>query len=161
MIPLNRGCFKPWAIFLSVIFIPIISLCFFCLLDGYRTEILVAFFISIFIYFAGLLIAHRYSVSKKYFLNICDDIFEIHGPKILDNETMCRVYISDIVNIEYSRISSILSWINLLHTAVLPQSVFITFRCDGKEVCKLMGYMSYTEIRNLCDRFNIKLIAFD
>jgi hypothetical protein len=156
---LNKGYFKPFAIFFSVIFVPLILLSFFALIVNKTFLILLITLILVFSYCLGILFAHRISKSQKKFINIYDDICEIHYPGIVDNEEMCRINMNNIIKIEYYRISSPISWLMLLHSYILPQCIFITFKHNGKEVHKHLGYVDYIEICSLCNQFDIDLVV--
>ena len=159
MIFLNKGFFKPFAIFFSVIFVPLILLSFFALIVNKTFPILLTMLILVFIYCSSILFAHRISKSQKNFMNIYDNICEIYYQGIVDDEEMCRISINNIIKIEYYRISSPISWLMLLHSAIFPQCIFITFKHNGKEVEKHLGYVDYIEICSLCNQFNIDLVV--
>lgn len=159
MIYLNSGFFTPFCIFISVVFLPISSACLVLTIVDFRLEMLVVTLIFCLIYFSILLGTHKLSVSEKYFL--CTDengCITIHYPNVLQDLHHLRLNKSEIVKMEYYKISSLKAW-GMLYSCICPQCVFVTYMYNGVEEKSFIGYPNFNEIRKFCDLLNVELVV--
>lgn len=158
MIYLNEGLLKPMVVLISVIFCPILSLCVIGLILEKRLEFLVlscVIFICLLATFWGI---YKYSKNTKYYLYFEGEQIFIKYPNVAPSVQEATINCTSIIRIEYYKMSSIKSWC-MLYNYVCPQCVYVVYLREGKELCRHIGYMDYTRIRNLCDRLNIALVV--
>ena len=159
MIYLNSGFFTPFCIFISIAFLPISSACLVLTIFDFRMEMLIVTLIFWLIYFLILWGAHKFSVSKKYFLCTDEkDFIIIHYPNVLRDLHHLKLNTSTIVKMEYYRISSFRAWC-MLYNCVCPQCLYITYLYNGNEEKSFIGYPNFNEMKKICDLLNIELIV--
>ncbi len=155
MIYLNSAQFKPLAILLSIVFFPIIFggaiLCF----SSFNFLHLIVAVALVFVYFISIFGGYKYSKTKMYYLIFNDNKFEINYPNV-GTKGYLSVDVKDVVKLDYYKINSLRSWL-MLHSYVLPCCVYITYNDENKEICKLIGYMNYNQIKDLSVLYNITL----
>ena len=156
MIYLNKGFFAPIFLFINIVFAPLIILCWFLTIREFDIAI---FRVSLIMSLSYVFIAiglYKYSKSQKYYLFEENDKLFIKYPN-LTNESLFEIAKKQIVKIEYYRLNSIRSWC-LLFYYVGPQCAYITYFENEKEICKLIGYPKFDEIKQICLNCGIELI---
>ncbi len=156
MIYLNKAFFKPMLILLSVLFLPAIIDYLFLLIGGFSIEMLVIFVLLLSIYILPLCIVFNLSRSKSHYLKVDGNFLEINYP-IRGAESPTVIEIKNIVKVEYYKILSIRSWCLLFH-CIGPQSTFITYLSDGKEIRNLIGYPDLNELRQVFKDINLNVV---
>lgn len=157
MIYLNRGYFYPMLIFLSILLLPIIVMGFLFFLTTDSLMSILGIVVVAIIYFILVWMVKKVSTSDKYYLISSSRQLEIHYPNITKNH-MLVIENEKVIQFDYCRLYSIKSWF-LIPVYDMPQCVFITFMDNGVKACKLIGYMSYSEMQALAQETNIKLIV--
>ncbi len=156
MINLSRAQFKPAVILLSVLFVPLMLAAFvLCLLD-YTFDIFMLFVCLTVCYTTIIIIMSKVLKRSKYCLVLFDAYLEATYPNLGKRCGRIQVKYEDIVRLEYYKISSLKSWL-LLFNYVVPQSVFITYKCNNEIITELLGYMQYEEIKKLTAEKGIAL----
>jgi len=156
MVYLNKGSFVPIVIMISVIFAPITIACTLSFLMDFQLPILTLFLTSFVFYCVSALLAYISSASKRYAIQIIAGKIMINYPNLCRDSRELVLAPDAIVKMEYYKLSSIHAWC-MLHNYILPRCVFLTYVCDGKQVCKHIGYPDYDEICNLCHALDIEL----
>ena len=62
-----------------------------------------------------------------------------------------------IIKIEYYKITSITNWIFVFFQFFCIRCAYITYIANAEEVTKLIGCLSYKEIKEIVQKTNIKL----
>lgn len=154
MIYLNTGFFRPMLWIVSILFLPIVVVGLVLAILKLNTSGIVACSVILLFCFISLFCIYKHSKTKKYYLLSEDDFLAINYPN-----APCRINKSEIIKVEYYKISSIRSWL-LLFSYICPQSAFITYKDNGREVCKLIGYPDFEKIRDLCDTHGLDFVIF-
>lgn len=156
MISLSHAQFKPTVILLSLIFVPLIlATLILCLLDN-MFDIFMLFVCLTVSYTLIIIILSKIFKRNKYCLVLYDAYFVATYPNLGKRCGHIQVTYEDIVRLEYYKISSLKSWL-LLFNYVVPQSVFITYKCKNEIITELLGYMEYEEIKKLTAEKGISL----
>ena len=158
MIYLNTGFFKPAIILFSIIFLPMIIGCCVLTFFDFRLELLIISLIMVLGYMLFVFGIYKYSKTEKYFLAKQEnDCIIINYPNV-SRDNFLTLSCDDIVRIEYYKIMSVKAWWMLV-SCVGPQCAYITYLCDNKEICKLIGYPDYNQISQLCRSLGIEFIV--
>ena len=153
MIYLYKGFFQPTFILISVALLPINIGLWILSFSPFRIEILITSIVFSFFYIISILGIKKLSSSKKnYLYSEGSNIVIKHA-----NSSPNSINRSDILHIEYYKLLSIRGWL-LLISNICPQSAFITYLYEGKNVCHHVGYPNFNELRKLCDDLEIKLV---
>ena len=157
MIYLNEKEFKPVLIFFSVIFIPpIITL---WVMTYIRFEYILIFIslCLLLIYVLLILLVRKTTKTKKNYLIIHEESFEIHYPNIGNGTNELNVKFCDVIEVEYYRITSIRGWFQILG-CVAPKCTYITYLKNGKRTTELMGFFDLSDIKKITSENGIRLI---
>ena len=157
MIYLNRGYFYPMLIFISILLMPIIVMGFLWFFATDSLTSILGIVVVAIIYLILIWLVKKVSKSDKHYLIYSSSQLEIHYPNITHRH-MLVIENEKVIQFDYCRLASIKAWF-LIPVYDLPQCVFITFMDDGVKVCKLIGYMSYSNMQALAEKTNIKLIV--
>ena len=157
MVYLNAGFFKPMVILIGVIFLPINIACNLLYCFDHRTELLIVSTVLFLLFVATVIGVHKHSKSKRYFLSVNDNSVTIKYPNVCSDMQELVLNCTQIIKIEYYRLSSIRGWC-LLVNYVLPQCVYMTYMQEGKECRKLIGYADYHQMRDVCHMMNITFV---
>ena len=156
MIYLNKGCFKPMLILMSVILLPISIACLFLTIYDFQVKLFVISLVMFFVYFCVILGLYKHSKSRKYYLTLQDNTYIlINYPNISNMQTL-ELNCNEIIKMEYYKITSVKAWF-MIFDYVGPQCVYITYAKNGKEESRLIGYPKFEEIRALCADLGIDL----
>lgn len=158
MIYTNKAQFKPIIILLSILFVPaILSLIVCCFIIPSTTIycILFAFFI---IYCLGIFAVKKESNSRRNYLKIGNDSIIIKFDNFSADDNEKEIMFNDIIQIDYYKINSFISWIGLL-SLQCPKIAFLKYACDNKVIQKPIGYFEKVDIERMCFTHNIKLIV--
>ena len=158
----NSGYFKPFAIFISVIYAPMLILATGCLVVDLGFWFI---YLTVILAYIVLMVAILiFSDQKKEYIRINDsELFINHSGFCVDSNGVIESYkeltvaSDDIIKIEYYRLSSFKAWISIVN-CILPQCVFVTFKYKGREVYTNVGYLNRNEIESLCKEQKINLI---
>ena len=158
MIYTNKAMLQPMIIVLSVFFMPIIIvLTIYCIVfSNFQGYIILACFIFLFIVCIIATIKEAY--SQRNFIKINDSFFEIKFDNLSSNGQAIIVNYDDIVQIEYYKINSFISWLQLLLSYQSPKVAFITIRENENIITKAIGYFEKNDLIKICESKNIKLI---
>ncbi len=157
MIYLHRGYFYPMLVLFSIIFLPIIVIGFLWFFSSNSLISVLGIVVVAIIYFILISLSKRISNSDKYYLVYSSNQLEIHYPNITPKH-MLVIENEKIIQFDYCKLASVKAWF-LVPVYDLPQCVFITFMDDEVKACKLIGYMSYSDIQVLAKETKIKLIV--
>lgn len=157
MIYTNKAMLQPMIIVLSVFFIPIIIvLTIYCIVfSNFQGYIILASFIFLFIVCIIATIKEAY--SQRNFIKINDSFFEIKFDNLSSNGQAIIVNYDDIVQIDYYKINSFISWLQLLSYQI-PKVAFITIHENENIITKAIGYFEKNDLIKICESKNIKLI---
>ena len=158
MYNLSNKQFKPSIIFISIIFFPIFFGLIAVLTFNFDIFIFVVFLFVLLFYILLIMLYKKISNNKNHYLVIHEEMMEIHysnGKKISQSLT---INYNEIIKIEYFRMSSIISWLQVIN-GVVPKCVYVTYTKFGKEDCELIGYMDLKDIKKLTNDKKIKLIV--
>lgn len=156
MIYLNKGFFAPVFLLISLIFVPLLTLCWVLTISEFDNAIFCVSLGVSFSYFLTSFGLWKYSKSKKNYLYAEDNKLYINYPS-LPTESLFQISTNQIIKLEYYKFSSIRAW-GLIFNGIGPRSAFITYLESGKEVCKFIGYPKIDEIKTLCSEYEIKLV---
>ena len=151
---LERSMFISASVFVSVIFLPMLAMCVTALCIAFSPgALLVALgFLAAYV----ILLAYFWRVSRKRtcYLQLHDEKIEIayrdaHNTQI---KSMCLQY-RQIKKIEYYRLHSLLSWLQLAANYILPMCVFVTYvsDADGEEYAANVGYLRHREVKEIAE----------
>ena len=158
MIDLSRAQFKPLVIFVSLFFIPAIVGLVFAIVKSFLVAKLIWLLVFIIAFIGVILMIYKSSHSKKYTLSINNGFLTAVCQPPIGNLTELTVKYEDIIELEYYRMRSILSWIILpLSSFCVPRCVEIAFRENGNEVAQWLGYMTYDEVKRVAAATGSKL----
>ena len=73
-------------------------------------------------------------------------------------EEVFNISDSEILRLEYCKLSSWKAWLFLLFNNVLPRSVYVVYRKNGIEVSTHIGYMDYLQVTQLAEQKRVDLI---
>ena len=157
MYNLSKKQFKPAIIFLSIIFYPLFLGVLAVLICNFDIIILITFLMLLLVYIILIIFYKKISNNKNYNLIIYDCKMVINYPNIKKMKHVLEIYYDSIIKLEYYKISSLVSWFQLLN-GVVPKCVFITYIKNGIEVCELMGHMEFKDINKIANDKKINLI---
>lgn len=151
---LERSMFISASVFFSMIFLPMLAMCVTALCIAFSPwALLVALgFLAAYV----ILLAYFWRVSHKRtcYLQLHGDRIEIayrdaHNTQI---KSMCLQY-TQIRRIEYYRLHSLLSWLQLAANYILPMCVFVTYvsDADGEEYSARIGYLRHREVKQIAE----------
>ena len=157
MIYTNKAILKPIIIVLSVLFIPsIIVLTIYCIFfSNFQGYIILAIFIFLFI--VGIIVAIKEAYSHRNYIKINTSFFEIKFDNLSSNGQAIIVNYDNIVQIEYYKINSFISWLQFLSYQI-PKVAFITIHENENIITKAIGYFEKNDLIKICESKNIKLI---
>lgn len=157
MIYTNKAILKPIIIILSVLFIPsIIVLAIYCIIfSNFQGYIILAIFSFLFI--VGIIVAIKEAYSQRNYIKINTSFFEIKFDNLSSNGQAIIVNYDDIVQIDYYKINSFISWLQLLSYQI-PKVAFITIHENENIITKAIGYFEKNDLIKICESKNIKLI---
>lgn len=146
------------SVFFSIIFLPMLAMCVIGLCMEFLWEILGAA-IGVFSLYAVLMICVWFSSRKhKNYLILHDEKMEIMYTDASNSKAkhMCLQY-GQIRQIEYYRLCSLLSWIQLVFNYIFPMCVFVTYisDADGEEYSANIGYLRLREVKEIAEQTGI------
>lgn len=118
--------------------------------------IILIIFLSIYVFL--ILFFRKISNNKNHHLIVHEEMMEINYSN--DNKVKYSLTINydDIIKIEYYKLFSIFSLLNLIN-GVVPKCVFVTYTKYVEEVCELIGHMDLQDIKKITNDKKIKLIV--
>lgn len=157
MYNLSEKQFKPAVIFLSIIFSPLLLGVLAVLIFNFDMIALIIFLMLLLVYIILIIFYKKISNNKNHNLIIYDCKMVINYPNFNNMKHVLEIDYNSIIKLEYYKISSLVSWFQLLN-GVVPKCVFITYIKNGIEVCELMGHMDLNDIKKITNDKNIKLV---
>jgi len=151
---LDRSMFISASVFFSIIFLPMIAMCVVGLCIEFVRGILVSA-LGLFALYAALMIYLWLSSHKhKNYLLLRDGEVEIIYTDASNSKTK-HMYLQydQIRRIEYYRLHSLLSWLQLVANYVFPMCVFVTYvsNADGEEYAANVGYLRHREVKEIAE----------
>ena len=157
MVYLNKGLFAPQIMLMSILFVPITIVCTLSFLGEFQLPLFILFLVCLAFSCVWTLLAFKSSKSRKYTMQVIEGNIIINFPN-LNRESQDLVLNHDsIVRMEYYRLFSMRGWC-MLHNYVLPQCLYLIYVCNGKEICKHIGYPDFQDIQDFCQALDIELI---
>lgn len=153
---LNEKEFMPLVIFLSVIFVPPLILLFIVLFFEFELVLLLTTVGVLLIYIFSIIISKKATNAEGHYLIVHDDSFEICYPNIGNGTHALNVKFSDVIEIEYFRITSIRGWCQLLGY-VVPKCTYITYLNNGIKTTDLIGFFDLKDIKSITSKNGIRL----
>jgi len=155
---LDRSMFISASVFFSIIFLPMIAMCVVGLCIEFVRGILVSA-LGLFALYAALMIYLWLSSHKhKNYLLLRDGEVEIIYTDASNSKTK-HMYLQydQIRRIEYYRLHSLLSWLQLAANYILPMCVFVTYvsDADGEEYSARIGYLRHREVKQIAEQTGI------
>ena len=151
---LERSMFISASVFVSIIFLPMLAMCVAALCIAFGWWALLVAFGFLAAYVILLTYFWRESHKRTCYLQLHDDRIEIvyrdaHNAQI---KSMCLQH-AQIKRIEYYRLHSLLSWLQLAANYTLPMCVFVTYvsDADGEEYSANVGYLRYREVKEIAE----------
>lgn len=96
--------------------------------------------------------------SHRNYIKINTSFFEIKFDNLSSNGQAIIVNYDDIVQIDYYKINSFISWLQLLLSYQSPKVAFITIHENENIITKAIGYFEKNDLIKICESKNIKLI---
>ena len=153
--------FKPMVIFLSMFFYPFFLVGIVALFLEFNIGVLLVLLMFILAYIGFIMLVRKECNNKNYYLIIHDNKIEINHPDEHKTKKVVEICYEDIIQLEYYRLCSIISWVQMFLGGSCPKSVYITYnKYKGfeKDVCDLVGYMDLQDIKKIAMDKNIKLV---
>ena len=157
---LERARFLPEMILCGIVMIPsIIGLVYVSIVDFNIATLvtLAAFVVS---YFLIIVFSKKTSKRKDEYLLLKDTDVEIVYHDSILVKVHLELHYNQIKQFHYYRMNFIRSWcrfIFLLH--IYPKCVFITYSIDEKEHTKFIGYLDYSEAKEISEVTNSEFIV--
>ena len=146
------------SVFFSIIFLPMLAMCVAVLCIAFSPGALLVAFGLLAAYVILLAYFWRVSHKRTCYLQLHGDRIEItyrdaHNTQI---KSMCLQY-TQIRRIEYYRLHSLLSWLQLAANYILPMCVFVTYvsDADGEEYSARIGYLRHREVKQIAEQTGI------
>ena len=150
----DRSMFISASVFFSMIFLPMLAMCVVCLCIEFVRGILVSA-LGLFALYAALMIYLWLSSHKhKNYLLLRDGGIEImYTDAITSQPKHMYVQYGQIKKIEYYRLHSLLSWLQLVANYTFPMCVFVTYvsDADGEEYAANVGYLRHREVKEIAE----------
>ncbi|MBQ7379364.1 MAG: hypothetical protein IJW70_06740 [Clostridia bacterium] len=149
---LDRSMFISASVFFSIIFLPMIAMCVIGLCIEFVWGILVTA-VGFFAVYAALMIYFWFSSHKHTnYLLLHDEKMEIMYTDASNSKTK-HMYLQygQIRRIEYYRLHSLLSWLQMVANYIFPMCVFVTYvsDADGEEYSANIGYLRLYEVKQI------------
>ena len=153
----HKRLFFPVFCLVSAIFIPlfVLSLLAIILVESSVGYICIT---TLFLVYIGIVISIKFGISKN------KDCFTVTQDAICFNHyhkgesTRTLIPFSQIIQVDYYRMGSIISWFLCLHSFVLPRCVFVTYtETTGEEKTVLLGYILKKDAESLFHDWNFVL----
>ena len=103
-----------------------------------------------------MFICWKVTRNKDYYLLGKENGLEMVIEEIGNNEKLELKY-NQIIKIEYYKITSITNWIFEFFQIFCIRCAYITYIANAEEVTRLIGCLSYKEIKEIAQKTNIKL----
>lgn len=158
MIYTNKAQFKPIIILLSVLFVPSISALIVCCFLIPSIPIYCILFSFLIIYCLSIFAIKKESNSHRNFIKIGENSLIIKFDNFSADDNENEIMFNDIIQIDYYKINSVISWIGLL-SMQCPKIAFLKYTCDNKVIQKPIGYFEKVDIERMCFTHSIKLIV--
>ena len=155
---LERARFLPEMILCGIVMIPsIIGLVYVSIVDlNIATLVtLAAFVVS---YFLIIVFSKKTSKRKDKYLLLKNTDVEIVSHDFIQGKVHLELHYNQIKKIHYYRMNSLLGWF-ILWQGVYPKCVLITYRIDEKEHTKFIGYLDYSEAKEISEITNSEFIV--
>ena len=111
----------------------------------------------IFLFIVCIIATIKEAYSHRNYIKINTSFFEIKFDNLSSNGQAIIVNYDDIVQIEYYKINSFISWLQLL-SYQSPKVAFITIHENENIITKAIGYFEKNDLIKICESKNIKLI---
>lgn len=148
--------FLELAIICSILSVPInIGLIISCIIS-FALDLLIILLVSFAIYLLIMFICWKVTRNKDYYLLVKENGLEMVIEELGSNEKLELKY-NQIIKIEYYKITSITNWIFEFFQIFCIRCAYITYIANAEEVTKLIGCLSYKEIKEIAQKTNIKL----
>ena len=158
MYNLSEKQFKPCIIFMSILFLPLISSLIVVLILHFTICVLIVFLILLSLYVFLIILFRKLYNKENTNLILYENKMVINYPNVNNCKNSLELNYDDIIKLEYYRLSSIVSWFQLVYNYVLPKCVFITYDKNYDVRCELMGHMDLKDIKKIANEKGIKLI---
>ncbi len=151
---LDRSMFISASVFFSIIFLPMLAMCIVGLCIEFVWGILVAA-LGLFALYAALMVYLWLSSHKHtHYLLLRDGEVEIAYSDAISTETR-HLYLqySQIKKIEYYRLHSMLSWIQLVFNTIFPMCVYLSYVSDEdyEEYSARIGYLRLHDVKEIAE----------
>ena len=150
----HKRLFLPVFCLISAIFIPLIALSLFGAFLG-QTSAGYICLITISLIYIGVVMSIRLGLSKK------EDCFTVNEDSVCcyhycKGELTKRIIpFSQIIEVDYYSLGSIISWFLCLHSYVLPRCVFVTYIGTAGEETAMLGYILKKDAEKLFCNLNL------
>ena len=157
---LERARFLPEMVLCSIALIPfIIGLVYVTIIDSNIADlvILVALVVS---YFLIFVFSKKTSKRKDEYLLLKDTDVEIVYHDSILGKVHLELRYNQIKHFHYYRMNSIRSWCRfIILQHIYPKCVFITYSIDEKEHTEFIGYLDYSEAKEISEVTNSEFIV--
>ena len=157
MIYLSRKMFLPIFILLTLVFALPLGCAVAAIIIEFDATTMVAFSLVLSAYVFFSVLAKICTVLSKTHLIFEKNKLEIHMSR-KGKEEVFHISDSEILRLEYCKLSSWKAWLTLLVGNVLPRSVYVVYRENGMEVSTHIGYMDYIQVTQLAEQKRVDLI---
>ena len=96
------------------------------------------------------------SKRKDHYLLLGKEDVKIVFRDIDDRTIKIELSFEQIKKFTYYRITSIAGWF-ILHSFILPKSVFLTYNINGEEYTKFIGYLNTKDVKEIAKIVNAEL----
>lgn len=144
------------AIICSILFVPIIIVSIILCIISFEIKALIILLVSFAIYLLIMFICWKVTRNKDCYLLVKENGLEMVIEGLSGKEKLELKY-NQIIKIEYYKITSITNWIFVFFQFFCIRCAYITYIANAEEVTKLIGCLSYKEIKEIAQKTNIKL----
>lgn len=144
------------AIICSILFVPIIIVSIILCIISFEIKALIILLVSFALYLLIMFICWKVTRNKDYYLLVKENGLEMVIEGLSGKEKLELKY-NQIIKIEYYKITSITNWIFVFFQFFCIRCAYITYIANAEEVTRLIGCLSYKEIKEIAQKTNIKL----
>ena len=148
--------FLELAIIYSIVFVPIIIVSIILCIISFEIKALIILLVSFALYLLIMFICWKVTRNKDCYLLVKENGLEMVIEGLSGKEKLELKY-NQIIKIEYYKITSITNWIFVFFQFFCIRCAYITYIANAEEVTKLIGCLSYKEIKEIAQKTNIKL----
>jgi hypothetical protein len=156
MYNLSKEQFKSAFIVISILFLPMFLGLITIIIYNFEILILIIFLILLILYIVLIIFYKKISNNNNHYLMLYSKKMEIHYHNNKMNYVKTIKY-DNIIELEYYKLSSVLSWLQLIN-GVFPKCVYVKHNSCGKVECEPIGYMNISDIKKISKDINIKLV---